>query len=560
MNNKKAFTLVELIVTITILAILWTIAFISLWSFTMDSRDWRRISDIKIIEKWLELSLIDTWELPAPDNSVDINYSWWVLWKQWTFWNEVYKKIWKLSNVPKDPLWWNEYTYSISSNKRSYNLAYVQESDILSFGIIPKTYANEYISRVSWTYNWQIINTMTWWINYIFSSPSIIVSNLINPDILAMDWKIVFNRETNIPSSYSWLVNSVWNFNFTPVMVYSWTYLPQTPAQLKILIEKLQDSITWTKLYSHPSYKNLLEIDTSNSNDLYTYWINMINKSLWWRFLLNYPKSCKEILNSEDNKWNWEYTISPDWAKKINVYCDMTTDWGWWTRIRKWDKNAWLVEWSNINDTKWITWTEVMVTYERYWKIRKNVSWSWVDVDLSWKKYWYQYKRFKTKQTQESWLCWEYTKISELIGHLTSWSWGNCSRSCQRTELNNPASPCDSSLEYIDILIDDLWTNIWITNDKQLTWFEKDYCINNWHKTDTRNVSWNTNWYIEHRIDWTTSLINLSWDESRCDWIYWSASWLNDRVNEDSNYLINKWINNASDYVSWFQTVETWVK
>lgn len=41
-KNIKAFTLVELIVVITILAILWTIAFISLQWYTRDARSLKK--------------------------------------------------------------------------------------------------------------------------------------------------------------------------------------------------------------------------------------------------------------------------------------------------------------------------------------------------------------------------------------------------------------------------------------------------------------------------------------------------------------------------------------
>jgi prepilin-type N-terminal cleavage/methylation domain-containing protein len=47
MQAKKAFTLVELIVVITILAILATISFITLQGFTSQARDTKRISDIR---------------------------------------------------------------------------------------------------------------------------------------------------------------------------------------------------------------------------------------------------------------------------------------------------------------------------------------------------------------------------------------------------------------------------------------------------------------------------------------------------------------------------------
>ena len=55
--HKKGFTLVELIVVITILAILWTIAFISLQWYAKDARDSVRIQDVANIKKSLELLL-----------------------------------------------------------------------------------------------------------------------------------------------------------------------------------------------------------------------------------------------------------------------------------------------------------------------------------------------------------------------------------------------------------------------------------------------------------------------------------------------------------------------
>ena len=62
--NKKAFTLVELIVVITILSILGIIAFISLQWYTKIARDTSRISDISKI-KTIEDLVINTKE----DNS-----------------------------------------------------------------------------------------------------------------------------------------------------------------------------------------------------------------------------------------------------------------------------------------------------------------------------------------------------------------------------------------------------------------------------------------------------------------------------------------------------------
>ena len=52
--TKKAFTLIELVVVITILAILWTIAFISMEWYSKQARDSKRVSDIHNIKTTLE--------------------------------------------------------------------------------------------------------------------------------------------------------------------------------------------------------------------------------------------------------------------------------------------------------------------------------------------------------------------------------------------------------------------------------------------------------------------------------------------------------------------------
>jgi prepilin-type N-terminal cleavage/methylation domain-containing protein len=64
-SNKQAFTLVELIVVITILAILWTIAFISLQWYSSQARDSKRLSDVQNIKKSLELFSLNTWNLSS---------------------------------------------------------------------------------------------------------------------------------------------------------------------------------------------------------------------------------------------------------------------------------------------------------------------------------------------------------------------------------------------------------------------------------------------------------------------------------------------------------------
>jgi len=66
---KQAFTLVELIVVITILAILGTIAFVSLQGYSKDARNSARVSDVSIINTSLELLSLQTGKYPTPSNA-----------------------------------------------------------------------------------------------------------------------------------------------------------------------------------------------------------------------------------------------------------------------------------------------------------------------------------------------------------------------------------------------------------------------------------------------------------------------------------------------------------
>jgi prepilin-type N-terminal cleavage/methylation domain-containing protein len=74
-KNFLGFTLVELIVVITILAILGTIGFIQLGGFAGSARDSVRISNLQALKKGLDLSQIQTGVYPLPESSVNITAS-----------------------------------------------------------------------------------------------------------------------------------------------------------------------------------------------------------------------------------------------------------------------------------------------------------------------------------------------------------------------------------------------------------------------------------------------------------------------------------------------------
>ena len=124
---KTWFTLVELIVVISILAILWTIAFLSFSWYSSKSRDSVRISDIANISKWLELYNVVAWTYPLPDNSTTFTWSTWSVIKQWVLWDNV-SRIIKLSKAVVDPLTNSNYIYSVFNDWKYYQLYYEKEN------------------------------------------------------------------------------------------------------------------------------------------------------------------------------------------------------------------------------------------------------------------------------------------------------------------------------------------------------------------------------------------------------------------------------------------------
>ncbi len=166
LKQTRAFTLVELIVVITILAILWTIGFISLQWFSRDARDSLRVTDFKSIEKWLEI-LLTKWEsLPEPEDYVEIKANWTTISYQWYAWEKVLWKV-KVFWWWKDPLDDTYYTYLTDTWFRNYQLLWFLENwDQISLNknLLNKTHAIDYSNRypiLKWKPLWVIVDSIT---------------------------------------------------------------------------------------------------------------------------------------------------------------------------------------------------------------------------------------------------------------------------------------------------------------------------------------------------------------------------------------------------------------
>ena len=114
---------------VTILAILWTIAFISLQWYSKDARDSARLNDIKIIEKWFSLHKVKDSVLPSPDFPILVTASWVSLWQQGSVSTGVLVWIWQAWKII-DPLDGSHYSYFRGAGGKSFQLLGFMENDI----------------------------------------------------------------------------------------------------------------------------------------------------------------------------------------------------------------------------------------------------------------------------------------------------------------------------------------------------------------------------------------------------------------------------------------------
>jgi len=313
---KRAFTLVELIVVITILAILWTIAFISLQWYSRDARDSVRTTDLASISKQLELMIIKAWTVYIPENKVDITASGTIISYQWEMWQDTLNKLW-VNNWWLDPVDQSPYIYTTTKNLKQYEL----------------------------------MGFLEWWLVYNQSPHS------ISPIGREVGWGLIPQTyaATNLKNRFpivKW--NSIWIF-LNPVTK-----------------EPVNNTWIWLDIVNTTiSYTSYLD---NSSSWIVTWTWQLLKNSL--AHVINPVWSCNSILKSWNSKWDWVYKINPNWTWSFDVYCDMTTNWGGWTWLFSVNP-AWTTwrfdsnEWTNPT-LRWSKFIWEETTYKSYEVLKVN--------------------------------------------------------------------------------------------------------------------------------------------------------------------------------------------
>jgi prepilin-type N-terminal cleavage/methylation domain-containing protein len=125
-KQKQAFTLVELIVSITIIAILASIWFYSYVWYLSEARDAERKANLWEIKTALKLYKQKRWSVPVPWNYFNIINNWNIVALQWKLDENV--TLSTMENIPLDPYTWNNYFYSVTKNKQESQISLTLEN------------------------------------------------------------------------------------------------------------------------------------------------------------------------------------------------------------------------------------------------------------------------------------------------------------------------------------------------------------------------------------------------------------------------------------------------
>ena len=429
-QNNKWFTLVELIVVVTILAILSTIWFVSYSWYLSWVRDTNRVSQLKAI--WDSLHLYTTKSsLPLPDDKINITTDWSnIISYQWYAWKNVIEAIWYTSEW-KDPQDNTYFSYVVTKDRKYFQLlAYLEEEKETTQ-----------------------LNSL----------------NLVN----AIDYEI---RYPHVEWSKLWILLTDTN---------------QPIHEVETTID-LSSAPIWTK-----SILSNWETQT------------------WSLTSINPLASCKRLYETRWKREDWVYTIDPEWNWTwFKVYCDMNTDWGGWTMLRK---NFWwpkfLDHWTPVsNNTLWAstTWSKFVKPYsisKTFWSEKNIEAWNslisqtWVELIKLWR--WYENWRLSTN-----------TDYSYEI-KLDLWTWVSFDDIMDTTA-------CKVLSNQVEAFVN--WESYWKTN--RTSWYNQASSM--WlatildHCSQQSDNLLRTDHYIRHLISYNHTAV---WrDTIRCQRDCWDGS------------------------------------
>jgi prepilin-type N-terminal cleavage/methylation domain-containing protein len=361
-KKQNWFTLVELIVVITILSVLATIWFISFSWYTVWARDSVRLTDINNIEKWLSIFKVKAIKYPIPDDKVNVTSIWNILNYQWYAWGTFLWALW-ISGWWIDPLTQEYYTITTNVSRTRYQLlSYFENEENVKKEIswVSNTYAvesNRYI-QLSWDKLGIIINSTTQeplqkaWNNIDISQSTSIY------EVHISDNETITGTDVSLWALYS--KSSCKRLKEFDSTLPNWKYMIDPLAdgnEFETLCDMITDWWGWT-LYSGKNIHELpikwfLEVhseklDINFKEIRWNYrsplWIELplifeLYSNLEWKILLSWWQSIDATLR--DNP-ELHYSDTESFSRALSFW-EKNTSW-----VNIWDFRWWIKQ-NNIN-------------------------------------------------------------------------------------------------------------------------------------------------------------------------------------------------------------------
>lgn len=161
-NIIKAFTLVELVVVITIVGILSTVGFVAYTDYLKGVRDGSRAQQMSSLFRSIELYSTKR-KIPLSQSAILVSYSGAQIWHQWDIDQDILDKI-RYSDGWFDPKTKLPYTYFVSQDRKSAQLLWYfeeQNSDFLTQTLDFSSYASyeSYFPKVYGSELWILIDS-----------------------------------------------------------------------------------------------------------------------------------------------------------------------------------------------------------------------------------------------------------------------------------------------------------------------------------------------------------------------------------------------------------------
>jgi prepilin-type N-terminal cleavage/methylation domain-containing protein len=361
-NNYKGFTFIELIVVITVIAILWTIWFFSYNWYISKSRDSVRISQASSIYWAMELYKTKVY-LPIPEDKIVIYSSGTIIGYQWYANENILNMIW-YQEWWIDPLDNKYFTYYLNTKLRKLGILTLLENSIneedSKLERIPVTY---------WDKVWIILDTE----NKPIQENSQLKATWLDVSTTQKTYNVYFSDKDNI--SWTWDLLQVLYWTATTWIIWNscWNYVEANAWYLlNPWYYLVRENSVLTKTYCHMTNLCIWELPLyAETNSLTASWVFWQYNTEWWE--------CTFICQA----WYvWNSTICESttclWTPPFGTIWNETST-TWWTR--------------NYNEIGWLctyicdTWYSRILnncelnTYTVSWSFWPNASWATIDIN-----------------------------------------------------------------------------------------------------------------------------------------------------------------------------------